>query len=61
MNMVGKTLGVSILVFMISTYIFSFHLGWSYWYEDFIRFLRFINLPDVGWVWLDINFYNGRL
>ncbi|SVA53547.1 uncharacterized protein METZ01_LOCUS106401, partial [marine metagenome] len=46
---------------MISIYICSFHLGWSFWYMDFIRLLRFINFPDIGWIWLDDIFYNGVL
>ena len=61
MRVAGKTIGVGILFLMISTYIFSFHLGWSFWYSEFVEFLRFINLPDIGWIWLDNNFYNGVL
>ena len=61
MRIVGTTIGVGILFLMISIYICSFHLGWSFWYREFVDFLRFINLPDIGWIWLDNNFYNGVL
>ena len=56
MRIAGKTIGVGILLLLISTYIFSFHLGWSFWYWEFIEFLRFINFPDIGWIWLDNYF-----
>ena len=61
MKITVTTVGISILIFMIAAYIFSFHLGWSFWYWEFIEFLRFINFPDIGWIWLDNNFYNGKL
>jgi len=61
MKLVGTTFGAGILLLMISIYICSFHLGWSFWYMDFIRLLRFINFPDIGWIWLDNIFYNGVL
>ena len=61
MRIVGTTIAAGILLLMISAYIFSFHLGWSFWYWEFVEFLRFINFPDIGWIWLDNNFYNGVL
>jgi len=55
-----KIIGISILLFMLATYI-SFFSGLSFWYNDFLAFLRYINLPIEGWHFLDTYIYNGAL
>ena len=61
-NMVGsvKIVGISFLLFMLATYI-SFQMGWSFWHYEFIKFLRYIELPYEGWHFLDRYIYNGAL
>ena len=60
MVMSVKIIGISILLFMLITYL-SFFAGMSFWYYDFLKFLRYIKLPDSGWYFLDIYIYNGAL
>ena len=60
MRIVGKIAGVGILIFMLATYL-SFFAGLSFWYYDFLRFLRWIDFPEAGWIWLDQNIFNGAL
>ena len=60
MVMTAKIIGMSILLFMLITYL-CFFAGLSFWYYDFLRFLRWIDLPDSGWYFLDIYIYNGVL
>ena len=55
-----KIIGISILLFMLTTYL-SFFAGMSFWYYDFLRFLRWIDFPNSGWHFLDIYIYNGVL
>ena len=61
-NMVGsvKIIGISILLFMLTTYL-SFFSGLSFLHQDFINFLRWIELPHEGWHFLDKYVYNGAL
>jgi len=60
MIMSSKIIGISLLALMLLTYI-SFFSGLSFWYYDFLKFLRYIEFPDSGWHLLDIYIYNGRL
>ena len=55
-----KIIGISILVLMLITYI-SFFSGLSFLHQDFLAFLRFCDLPDGVWHFLDIYVYNGAL
>ena len=55
-----KIVGISFLLFMLATYI-SFQMGWSFWHYEFIKFLRYIELPHEGWYFLDRYIYNGAL
>jgi len=55
-----KIIGISILLFMLATYI-SFFSGLSFWFTDFMAFLRYINFPIEGWYFLDTYIYNGAL
>ena len=55
-----KIIGISILLFMLATYI-SFFSGLSFWHNDFINFLRYIELPHEGWHFLDKYVYKGAL
>ena len=55
-----KIIGISILLFMFATYIYFFS-GLSFWFNDFINFLRYIELPYEGWHFLDKYIYNGAL
>ena len=55
-----KIIGISILLFMLATYI-SFFSGLSFWHIEFIQFLRYIELPHEGWYFLDRYIYNGEL
>ena len=55
-----KIIGISILLFMLATYI-SFFSGLGFWYPEFIQFLRYIELPQEGWHFLDKYIYNGAL
>ena len=56
-----KTMGVMILTLMVYSYI-SFNPAWNhYFFNNFIHFLRFIELPDAGWVFLDKYLFNGAL
>ena len=60
MIMGTKIIGISILLLMLLTYL-SFFAGMSFWYHDFLAFLRYIEFPDSGWHLLDIYIYNGAL
>ena len=60
MVMSMKIIGVSILIFMLATYL-SFFAGMSFWYNDFLVFLRYIEFPIEGWHFLDKHVYNGAL
>ena len=55
-----KIIGLSILFFMLSTYL-SFFAGMSFWHIEFLKFLRYIELPIEGWYFLDTYIYNGAL
>ena len=55
-----KIIGISILLFMLATYI-SFFSGLSFWHYEFLAFLRYIELPHEGWYFLDRYIYNGAL
>jgi len=56
-----KTIGLIILLLMIYSYV-SFFPEWnSFLFHDFLRFLRWIELPEGGWLFLDKYFYNGAL
>ena len=60
MVMSVKIIGISILLFMLATYI-SFFSGLSFWFTDFMAFLRYINFPIEGWYFLDKYIFNGAL
>jgi len=50
-----------LLTLMVYSYI-SFNPEWNtFLFHKTIDFLRFIDLPDGGWVFLDKYFYNGEL
>ena len=55
-----KIIGISILLFMLATYI-SFFSGLSFWHYEFLAFLRYLNAPDILWHFLDTYVYNGAL
>ena len=55
-----KIIGISILLFMLATYL-SFFAGMSFWHIEFLKFLRYIELPIEGWYFLDTYIYNGAL
>jgi hypothetical protein len=55
-----KIIGISILFFMLATYL-SFFAGMSFWHIEFLKFLRYIELPIEGWYFLDTYIYNGAL
>ena len=60
MVMSAKIIGVSILLLMFATYI-TFFSGLSFWHIEFIKFLRYIELPHGGWYFLDEWVFNGAL
>ncbi len=60
MRITVKTVGIGLLVLMLITYI-SFFSGLSFLHQDFLAFLRFCDLPDGVWHFLDIYVYNGAL
>ena len=60
MRITVKTVGIGLLVLMLITYI-SFFSGLSFLHQDFLTFLRFCDLPDGVWHFLDIYVYNGAL
>jgi hypothetical protein len=56
-----KIMGVMILTLMIYSYI-SFNPAWNhFFFNRLIEFLRFIEFPIAGWVFLDKYLYNGAL
>jgi len=55
-----KIIGISVLVLMLLTYI-SFFSGLSFWHQDFLALLRYLNTPDSVWHFLDTHVYNGAL
>ena len=56
-----KTMGMMILILMIYFNI-TLNPEWnSFLFYDFIRFLRYIDFPEGGWLFLDKYFYNGAL
>ena len=58
--MTTKIIGISLLAMMLLTYI-SFFSGLSFLHSDFIVLLRYLNLPESVWHFLDTYFYNGAL
>jgi hypothetical protein len=58
--MSAKIIGIGILILMLVTYI-SFFSGLSFLHSDFIVFLRYLNLPESVWHFLDTYFFNGAL
>ena len=60
MFMSTKIIGISLLVLMLITYI-SFFSGLSFLHSDFLALLRYLNLPESVWHFLDTYFYNGAL
>jgi len=60
MVMSVKIIGISILIFMLSTYL-CFFSGLNFLFTDFMAFLRFIEFPIEGWHFLDKYIYNGAL
>ena len=60
MRITVKTVGIGLLVLMLITYI-SFFSGLSFLHQDFLAFLRFCDLPEAVWRFLDIYIYNGAL
>ncbi len=56
-----KIMGVMIITLMIYFYI-SFNPEWNtFLFHKTIDFLRYINLPDGGWIFLDKYLFNGAL
>ncbi len=54
-------MGVMIITLMIYFYI-SFNPEWNtFLFHKTIDFLRYINLPDGGWIFLDKYLFNGAL
>ena len=60
MIMSAKIIGIGLLILMVLTYI-SFFSGLSFLHSDFIVLLRYLNLPESVWHFLDIYLYNGAL
>ena len=60
MIMSAKIIGIGILILMLVTYI-SFFSGLSFLHSDFIVLLRYLNLPESVWHFLDTYLYNGAL
>ena len=60
MRITVKTVGIGLLVLMLITYI-SFFSGLSFLHQDFLAFLRFCDLPEAVWRFLDIYIFNGAL
>ena len=58
--MSAKIIGIGILILMLVTYI-SFFSGLSFLHSDFIVLLRYLNLPESVWHFLDTYLYNGAL
>jgi len=58
--MTTKIIGISLLAMMLLTYI-SFFSGLSFLHSDFIVLLRYLNLPESVWHFLDTYLYNGAL
>ncbi len=55
------TMGMLLLIFMVYFYI-SFNPEWNtFLFHKTIDFLRYINLPDGGWIFLDKYLFNGAL
>ena len=52
------TIGMLILLLMVYSYVTSLD---ALFFTDFVRFLRWIDLPEGGWLILDKYFYNGAL
>ena len=55
-----KIIGIGLLILMVLTYI-SFFSGLSFLHADFLALLRYLNLPESVWHFLDIYLYNGAL
>ena len=54
-------MGMMLLTLMVYSYIL-FNPEWNtFLFHKTIDFLRFIDLPEGGWVFLDKYFYNGDL
>ena len=60
MIMSAKIIGIGLLILMVLTYI-SFFFGLSFLHSDFVALLRYLNLPESVWHFLDTYFYNGAL
>ena len=60
MYMSVKIIGIGLLILMVLTYI-SFFSGLSFLHADFLALLRYLNLPESAWHFLDIYLYNGAL
>ena len=60
MYMSVKIIGIGLLILMVLTYI-SFFSGLSFLHADFLALLRYLNLPESVWHFLDIYLYNGAL
>ena len=60
MIMSAKIIGIGLLILMVLTYI-SFFSGLSFLHSDFVALLRYLNLPESVWHFLDIYLYNGAL
>ena len=60
MYMSVKIIGIGLLILMVLTYI-SFFSGLSFLHSDFIVLLRYLNLPESVWHFLDTYVYNGAL
>ena len=60
MIMSAKIIGIGLLILMVLTYI-SFFSGLSFLHADFLALLRYLNLPESVWHFLDIYLYNGAL
>ena len=58
--MSAKIIGIGLLILMVLTYI-SFFSGLSFLHADFLALLRYLNLPESVWHFLDIYLYNGAL
>tara|TARA_R100000458_G_C8203489_1_gene193292 strand:- start:687 stop:878 length:192 start_codon:yes stop_codon:yes gene_type:complete len=56
-----KTIGMIILLLMVYSYVSFFDQWNTFLFYDFIRFLRWIDFPDSGWLFLDKYIYNGAL
>jgi len=52
------TIGMLILLLMVYSYVTSLD---AFFFTDFLQFLRWIDFPEGGWLFLDKYFYNGAL